>query len=248
MRLGLITDVHSNTEALTAVLRELDGLDVDAVLHLGDVVGYGAEPDACCELLRSRAQLSLMGNHDAAVCGVMDTAWFASHAKAAVDWTIANLSEANLEWVARSPYLHREGEYLFSHGSPVNPAAFRYVLTPFDADEIFAWAAAQAKGVRVVFVGHAHQCLVFRPDGLPYRIVDGVQEQELDVSTGRWVINVGSVGQPRDGDPRACFAVLDTEAGRYRAYRVAYDFAETGRKIIAAGLPEILSARLTVGR
>lgn len=248
MRLGLITDVHSNTEALGAVMGELERVGVDAVVHLGDVVGYGAEPNACCEVLRRRAQLSLMGNHDAAVAGVMDTAWFASHARAAVDWTIRSLSDDNLEWLVKSPYTYREGAYLFSHGSPVLPQAFRYVLSQFDADEIFGWMAHNAKGVRVVFVGHAHQCLVFQGHGEAYRVVDGVSEHELDLSAGAWVINVGSVGQPRDGDPRACFAVLDTDTGLYRAHRIAYDYAATGAKIVAAGLPEILSTRLALGR
>lgn len=248
MRLGLITDVHSNTEALAAVFAEFERLGVDAVVHLGDVVGYGAEPNACCEVLRKRAQLSLMGNHDAAVAGVMDTSWFANHARAAVDWTVRTLSEENLEWLVKSPYTYREGGYLFSHGSPVLPQAFRYVLSQFDADEIFAWMAAYAKGVRVVFVGHAHQCFVFQGKGEPYRVVDGIGEHELDLSEGTWVINVGSAGQPRDGDPRACFAVLDTERGLYRAHRVAYNFGAAGAKILAAGLPEILSARLAMGR
>jgi diadenosine tetraphosphatase ApaH/serine/threonine PP2A family protein phosphatase len=247
LRLGIITDVHSNTEALTAVLAELKRENVDTIVHLGDAVGYGAEPNECCDLLRGAVQLSLMGNHDAAVAGVMDTAWFASHAKAAVDWTIGALRQDHLEWLTRQPYTYREGEFLFSHGSPVGAQEFRYVLSQFDADEILAWVPRYAKGVRVVFVGHAHQCVVFS-DIEGYQIVDGIQRSEFDLSSGRWVVNVGSVGQPRDGDPRACFAILDTESGRYEARRVAYEVAATQAKIRAAALPEVLSARLALGR
>ena len=247
MRLGIVTDVHSNTEALSAVLAELRREGVGAIVHLGDVVGYGAEPNECCDMLRETVQLSLMGNHDAAVTGTMDTAWFASHAKAAVDWTIGVLRDDNMEWLAKQSYTYREGEYLFSHGSPVDAQEFRYVLTQFDADEIFAWASRHAKGVRVVLVGHAHQCILFS-DTEGYRIVDGIHTGTLDLSQGRWVVNVGSVGQPRDGDPRACFAILDTETGHYEARRVAYNVEATQAKIRAAGLPEVLSARLAIGR
>lgn len=240
--------MHSNTEALLAVLGELRRLGIDTLVHLGDVVGYGAEPNECCDILRTEAQLSLLGNHDAAVAGLMDTAWFASHARAAVDWTIGILRSDNHDWLAQSPLTHREGPYLFSHASPVLPATFRYVLSQYDADEIFAWASHAADGVRVVFVGHAHQCYVFSGDGADLQIVDGLQQSAADLSRGRWVVNVGSVGQPRDGDPRACFAVLDTETGRYEAHRVAYDLVSTGDKIREAKLPAVLSSRLALGR
>lgn len=248
MRLGIITDVHSNTEALHAVLGELRRLGVDTLLHLGDVVGYGAEPNECCDILRSETQLSLLGNHDAAVAGQMDTAWFASHARVAVDWTIGVLRPDNLEWLAQSPLTHREGEYFFSHASPVSPTSFRYVMSQFDADEIFAWASRAAHGVRVVLVGHAHQCYIFSGDGKSLQVVDGISQTSADLSQGRWIVNVGSVGQPRDGDPRACFAVLDTATGRYDAHRIAYDLNSTGKKIREAKLPEVLSARLALGR
>lgn len=248
MRLGIITDVHSNTEGLAAVLADLHQAGVDTLVHLGDVIGYGAEPNECCDVLRREAQLSLMGNHDAAVVGQMDMAWFASHARVAAEWTIKALRPDNLEWLTRSPMTYREGAYLFSHGSPVGGTDFRYVLSQFDADEIFEWTHHNTPGVRVVLVGHAHQCTVFAADGSPYRVVDGIHLAHADLSKGNWVVNVGSAGQPRDGDPRACCAILDTETGQYEARRVAYDYQSTGGKIIAAGLPEILSSRLAVGR
>ena len=247
MRIGIITDVHANTEALGEVLESLRQDQVSAIVHLGDVVGYGAEPNECCDILRKEAQLSLMGNHDAAVLGIMGTAWFARHARLAVEWSARILRDDNREWLNRSPATYREGPYLFSHGSPVAPEEYRYVLSQFEADEILAWTAKHHPGVRVVLVGHAHQCLAFGDDG-SCRVIDGTTEKTLDLSKGRWVVNVGSVGQPRDGDPRACYALLDTDSGAFETRRVAYDFVTTGAKIRAAQLPEILSTRLALGR
>ncbi len=246
MRLALLTDVHSNTEALGAVLADVRKRNVDALIHLGDVVGYGAEPNECCAILRREAQLSLLGNHDAVVVGRMDKSWFASHARVAAEWTSGLLLPEHGEWLARAPYTYRERDYLFSHGSPVAPEQFRYVLSRGEAEDIFAWS--RGAGVRVVFVGHAHQCFAFHDGAAEVVEVDGIEHTELDVSAGRWVINVGSVGQPRDGDPRACYGVVDLDAGRYEAYRIPYDVEAAAAKIRAAGLPEVLSARLALGR
>ena len=245
MRYGILTDVHSNTEALRATLDVLHRQNVDAIIHMGDVVGYGAEPNACCALLRKEAKLSLMGNHDAAVAGLIPLTWFSHYARTAIEWTLNVIEDSHRDWLAASPYTFQDGEYLFSHGSPISPGDFRYVFSRGEADGILAWM--DAMGVRVVFVGHAHQCLVFGDTGAA-RTINGSDADMLDLGEGRWIVNVGSVGQPRDGDPRACCAVVDTDTGRYEVFRCAYNIDTAAAKIYAAGLPDILSDRLAIGR
>lgn len=246
MRIGLISDVHGNTEALNAVLAVLRAERVDAVFHLGDAVGYGAEPNECCDVLRREAQVSLLGNHDAVVAGLLDRSWFALHARLAAEWTTRVLRPDHLQWLANLPDMHREGSTLFCHGSPIAPRDFRYVLSRFEAQVIFGWMVAE--DVRLVFVGHAHQCFAFSDTGEQPNVVDGIVQSELDIKQGCWVINVGSVGQPRDGDPRAAFGIFDVAHGRYQARRVAYDWQATAAKIRAVGLPDLLAARLALGR
>jgi diadenosine tetraphosphatase ApaH/serine/threonine PP2A family protein phosphatase len=246
VRVAAITDIHANLAALEAVLEAIDETEIEEVWCLGDMIGYGAEPDRCAALVRERCSVCLLGNHDLAVLGTLDISAFSEAAAAAVAWTQQNVDEETLAQLRElEPEGRREGISLF-HGSPRDPI-WEYVLSPEQAD-----ACLDAQADRIAMIGHSHVALFFtRPDDGPGRAVHGAQAGDgslLDLSDGEWLINPGSVGQPRDGDPRAAWIELDTEALTARFRRVPYDIERTAATIAAAGLPERLADRLFVGQ
>ncbi len=245
LRAAVISDVHSNLPALEAVLGEIEAAGAAEIWCLGDVVGYGAEPDACTELVRERCQTCLVGNHDLAVLGVLDVAAFSETAAEAVRWTQANAAEPTLEFLRElEPAGPREGIGLF-HASPRDPV-WEYVLSVEQAD-----ACLDIQPQRVCLIGHSHVTLFFtRPiAGEPGGTRGGHsgEEARLDLSHSAWLVNPGSVGQPRDGDPRAAWLELDTEKESARFHRVAYDIDRAAEQILAAGLPKHLADRLYAG-
>ena len=243
----MISDVHSNLPALEAVLEAIEEADVDQVWCLGDLVGYGADPDACTALVRERSDVCLNGNHDLAVLGALDVTTFSATAKAAVEWTREKVSEGTTSFLAGlSPALDHEGFGLF-HASPRDPI-WEYVLSIDQAE-----AGLDAQEQRIGLIGHSHVALFFtRPEGRArHGYAHGAQAGDgalLDVDDGAWLINPGSVGQPRDGDPRAAWLELDTDEWTARFHRVAYDIAAAAASILAAGLPPALAERLAIGR
>ena len=242
----MISDVHSNQPALEAVLEAIDAAGVDEVWCLGDVVGYGAQPDACADLIQQHCDVCLAGNHDLAVLGGLDIATFSETAAVAVEWTRDNASEATLAFLrGLTPAGTREGVGLF-HASPNDPI-WEYVLSIDQAE-----AGMDAQAQRVGLIGHSHISLFFtRADGGGRGDTQGAQAGDgalLGLETGSWLLNPGSVGQPRDGDPRAAWLELDTEAWTARFHRVDYDVATAAETILAAGLPSQLAERLGVGR
>jgi diadenosine tetraphosphatase ApaH/serine/threonine PP2A family protein phosphatase len=244
----VISDVHSNLPALVAVLESIDAAAPEEIWCLGDVVGYGADPDQCTALVRERSAVSLNGNHDLAVTGAIDAATFSETARAAVDWTRANSSRETLEFLTTlAPEGEREGVGLF-HASPRDPI-WEYVLSIDQAE-----AALDAQRERLSLVGHSHVSLFFtRPPSPSGRrsFATGAQTTDgdlLDLTEGEWLLNPGSVGQPRDGDPRAAWLELDTDEWTARYHRVAYDAVAAGAAIIEAGLPAALAERLQIGR
>jgi diadenosine tetraphosphatase ApaH/serine/threonine PP2A family protein phosphatase len=243
MKVGVFSDVHGNLESLNAVLDELARLGMDRLWCLGDVVGYGANPGECIDRVREAAQVVILGNHDAACTGSEDAAYFNPNAKAAVAWTMDHLSEAHKAWLRGLPVSESINDTLLVHASPFEPEHWHYVHTRMRPDDLAqSFGATQA---RVIFVGHSHQqmVLVNREDEF-YRFLG----TSLHLEPGyRYLVNVGSTGQPRDGDTRAAFAVYDTDAGTIALHRVAYDVAAAQRKIREAGLPPILADRLENG-
>jgi diadenosine tetraphosphatase ApaH/serine/threonine PP2A family protein phosphatase len=243
----VISDVHSNLPALEAVLESIDAAAPDEIWCLGDVVGYGAQPDQCTELVRERCAVSLNGNHDLAVIGTIDAATFSETARAAVDWTRANASPETLEFLTGlAPEGAREGYGLF-HASPRDPI-WEYVLSIDQAE-----AGLDAQSERVCLIGHSHVSLFFtRPPSTGRKsFATGAQTTDgdlVDFDAGEWLLNPGSVGQPRDGDPRAAWLELDTDEWTARCHRVAYDAVAAGAAILEAGLPTALAERLQVGR
>jgi diadenosine tetraphosphatase ApaH/serine/threonine PP2A family protein phosphatase len=246
LRVAVLTDVHSNRPALETVLGSIEEAAVEELWCLGDMVGYGADPDFCTELIRDRCDLCLVGNHDLAVLGELDVSTFSDSAAAAVEWTRANANEETIGFLrGLEPLGEREGIGLF-HASPRDPV-WEYVLSIEQAD-----AALEAQPQRVCLIGHSHIALFFtRPDDATPAFTQGSQAGEgavLELSGGEWLLNPGSVGQPRDADPRAAWLELDTEAWTARYHRVPYDIEAAAGAILAAGLPSSLADRLQAGR
>ncbi len=246
MRVAVITDIHANLPALEATLDAIGEAESEEVWCLGDIVGYGAEPDACADLVRERCALCLVGNHDLAVLGVLDIAAFSESAAEAVVWTRENVAERTLELLRElEPTGSREGIALF-HASPRDPV-WEYVLSGEQAD-----ACLDVQPERIALIGHSHRSLFFtRPAGNGHRELRGGQATDgtaIDLGSGRWLVNPGSVGQPRDGDPRAAWLELDTDEKTAYFHRVSYDIGRAAGSIAAAGLPGRLADRLYVGQ
>jgi diadenosine tetraphosphatase ApaH/serine/threonine PP2A family protein phosphatase len=246
LRAAVLSDIHSNRQALEAVLAEVEGAGIDQVWCLGDMVGYGADPDACTTLISERASVCLVGNHDLAVLGALDISTFSEAAAAAVGWTRENVSEQTLEFLrSLEPTASQNGVGL-AHASPRDPV-WEYVLSTDQAE-----AGLDAQEERVGLIGHSHIALFFVRAAAEARgHAQGAQASdgaELEIGDGEWLLNPGSVGQPRDGDPRAAWLELDTERWLARYHRVAYDVEGAAAAIREAGLPEVLAERLEVGR
>ena len=243
MRYAIFSDVHGNIEALESVIskfKEIGG--VDEYICLGDIVGYGADPEACCSLIRDVAKVTLLGNHDAAVAGRMDYSYYYDAAREALDWCVERLSPDNMAWLKSLPYTHRVGEVEFSHGSPLQPEEYDYIFALDQAREL---AVQKDDLAYVTFIGHSHLTKVFAL----------TEDNALDVVAPRftlkpemrYIITVGSVGQPRDYDPRACAGLYDTDERRFEYVRVEYDIESQRQKIIDAGLAHNFGTRLLLG-
>lgn len=246
MRVAVLSDIHSNRQALEAVLAAVEEAGVEQTWCLGDMVGYGADPDACTALVRERCSTCLVGNHDLAVLGALDISTFSEAAAAAVEWTRENVGEETLEFLrSLEPAGSQAGIGLF-HASPRDPV-WEYVLSTDQAEDGFA-----AQEERVGLIGHSHIALFFaRATGRHGGYAQGAQAEggtQLEIGEGEWLLNPGSVGQPRDGDPHAAWLELDTERWVARYHRVPYDIEGAAAAIRAAGLPEVLAERLEVGR
>lgn len=243
----IMADVHSNLVALRAVLNDAGPTDDTTLYCLGDVVGYGPAPNECLELLRDQDARILAGNHDAAACGRMDTRYFNQFARRAVDWTAEELTETNRQRLRELPETIRTGTAAFYHGSPLEP------LTEYVTTDRQAATALDAADANRLAVGHTHQPILYREHGETLKgepIAGGESYYGLG-SDDRIVLNPGSVGQPRDGDPRAAYVTVDGDLSGtvdLHWHRVEYDVASAQEEIRAAGLPEPLAERLTRGR
>jgi predicted phosphodiesterase len=246
VRVAAITDIHSNLPALEAVLAAIDQVGVDEIWCLGDVVGYGADPDACTELVRERCAVCLVGNHDLAVLGALDVASFSEAAAAAVWWTRENAAARTLELLRDLEPSDRRERIALAHASPRDPI-WEYVLSAEQAD-----ACLDAQPDRIGLIGHSHVSLFFtRSDSGRDNQARGAQAGDdtlLDLHDGGWLINPGSVGQPRDLDPRAAWLELDTIEQTARFHRVPYEVERAAAAIVAAGLPKRLADRLHSGQ
>jgi len=241
MRVAVVSDIHSNLHALDAVLAAIDAEAPDELWCLGDLVGYGPRPNECCAAIAERADVCLAGNHDLAVQGSIDLEEFHGDAAVAARWTRDVLDAQSRELLDRlKPEGAAHGVALY-HGSARDPI-WEYVL----GDEA-ALATIELAGSPLVLVGHSHVALqVVQSDGDPTGGV-AAAGTELDLAGTRALLNPGSVGQPRDGDPRAAFLLLDLDGQHASFRRVEYDVEGTQREMREAGLPELLAARLELG-
>jgi predicted phosphodiesterase len=240
VRVGVISDLHGNLAALDAVLADLPS--VDALWCLGDVVGYGAEPNECIERLRQASAVCILGNHDLAALGQVALDYFNADAAAAAAWTADVLTPEARAWLASRPQVVVDEGVTLAHGSPYDPV-WEYVTN--------SRVAARSLGcfdTAVCFIGHTHlpSSFVSQPDG-SVRTEYRAPGEVVALSEGRLLANPGSVGQPRDEDPRAAYLVCDAAAGRLTWCRVAYPVETTQARILEAGLPPRLARRLAAG-
>jgi diadenosine tetraphosphatase ApaH/serine/threonine PP2A family protein phosphatase len=241
MRVAILSDIHSNLHALEAVLVDVDAQAPDEIWCLGDVVGYGPRPNECVNLIRERAALCLCGNHDLASLGALDTVDFSGDAGVAARWTQAVLGVEESGWLrALQPLAERPGVQLF-HGSPRDPV-WDYVLT-----EQVALISILETTAPLILVGHSHVPLALGWDGDALTGGLAPDGTVVELAGRRWLANPGSVGQPRDGDPRAAWALIDVDAGLATFRRVVYPIDQTQAQIREAGLPEPLALRLEHG-
>lgn len=242
MRYGIISDVHGNIEALTASLNTLEKERIDEFICLGDVVGYGANPEECSRVVRATVKVCILGNHDAAVADRMDYSFYYDAARHALDWCKRQISDDTMEWLKSLPYKHRAGDVEFAHGSPIDPAEFEYIFTREKAKELLPRYDELAP---VTFIGHSH---LTRSFALSAEEAYNVRGPEFTLREDhKYIVTAGSVGQPRDYDPRSCCGVYDTDTREFRYLRTEYDIDAQMNKIIAAGLAYNFGARLLVG-
>jgi diadenosine tetraphosphatase ApaH/serine/threonine PP2A family protein phosphatase len=240
MRLAVLSDIHANLAALDAVREDLP--DVDETWVLGDIVGYGPQPNQVIRALQALGARSVMGNHDGAAIGTVDVSWFNPEAAAAIEWTAGVVDENARAYLAALPEVRRDGELTAVHGSPRDPT-WEYVTGPQ-----VAAANLRAFDTRLCLHGHTHVPVIFRADEERIEVVPATPDAPLRLDAGRALVNPGSVGQPRDGNPAASYLLLDTEAGTAEFRRVRYDVARTQNLMREAGLPTRLVERLSYGR
>ena len=247
MRYLVISDIHGNLEALETVLSVLDG-HYDKVLVLGDLVGYGADPNAVTDRVRElNPHMVIRGNHDKVAAGLDDGESFNAVARSAVLWTYEALTPDNRDYLKKLPAGPQVIDDLLEicHGTPFDEDVYLF-------DDLDALRAFEAASRPVCLFGHTHVAVGFRYDDSALEIVAGPGDTaglRLDFTAeARYLINAGSVGQPRDGDPRAGAAIVDVSARQIELFRIAYPIEEAQRKIRLAGLPEVLAKRLSLGR
>ncbi len=241
-RYAIISDIHSNLEALHAVIQDMREVHVDRVICLGDLIGYGADPQPCIQMVRNLLATyggtpMVIGNHDHAIAhGLFDGA--SGLARVSMEWTAKRLTGEQIEWLRQCPFVLKEEDSTFVHASPYYPQAWHYIVHPEQAEAQFTFFKS-----KICFIGHTHRPFIYAQGDAKlherYRhFVDG---------SVRYLVNVGSVGQSRDGNPQASYTVYDTESGLVDVRRIPYDAVSAAAKMRAARLPENLAARLVTG-
>ena len=238
-RLCIISDIHGNLEALRKVLELLKGFD-SPIVCLGDIVGYGANPNECIRLIKDRQIKSVMGNHDAAAIGLMDLNWFNPTAKQAIKWTANKLAVESKSFLESQKKSIKIGGAFLVHGSPMNPIT-EYVNNISVANDCFEFIEED-----ITLVGHTHVPLSFAYNRDQIKVEHYIDGGKFTIN-GRCILNPGSVGQPRDGNKMASFAVIDFKVKEFTVYRTHYDVNLASRKILDSGLPEFLASRILNG-
>lgn len=239
MKIAVISDVHANLEALEVCLNEIEKIKPGRVICLGDMVDYGAQPNECTKHVKENCDVVLIGNHDEAQFNLSLADGFSDNAYESSVHTREVISSEYVEYFRSLPYSHSFKDLLFTHGAPLAPERYEYVLSPESARENFKSFKEQ-----VCFIGHSHYPVIFEENNKGSVNIVG----ERDISPGnRYIINVGSVGQPRDKDPRLSFGIFDINEFNYHNIRIEYPAEITAKKILNEGLPEFLAERLLIG-
>lgn len=243
MRYAILGDIHANLAALDAVLEAIDAVGVDRIIQVGDVVGYGAHPKESIARLREREAIVVMGNHDGACVNLVDSKTFNDPARIAVDFTMSVLGPDELAWLTKLPYTASTDDCTVSHGTLYQPERFDYIQRPEDGDP-----SLDILERPVCFLGHTHRPVtLMRLSDSPHR-TSYTFESKVDLSESvSALVNVGSVGQPRDDDSRAAYAIFDTDMRSVELFRIDYDIEREADAIVRAGLPKILADRLFLG-
>jgi len=241
MRYGIFADVHGNLEAFQAVVEALRNEHVERYLFAGDIVGFGADPAECIRLLKELNPVAIAGNHDWAVAGLFDKKWFNADVENSINWTKSVLSEDDKAFLKSFQLVQNIEGIGLVHSSLDNPGEFKYVLDLFEAD-----ISLEESLDHICFIGHTHRPVIFYLKGLQ---ANYILHNEIHIQDGtRYLVNVGSVGQPRDGNPYACYCVYDSYTRLLQIKRVPYDIHKAQEKILNAGLPHIFADRLPQGR
>ena len=240
MRYAILGDIHSNWEALSTVVAEAKKLKVDRFISVGDIVGYGPDPEPCMDLLAQISCEAVAGNHDQAVGGLTDFSAFSDGAKAGILWTQEKIHQPYLEKLRVLPLILQTEDFSAVHASLENPSQWAYVL-----NNQHAISTIRLQQRDICFYGHTHLPVIFREDGNTTVFHEG----PVSLTRGhRYLINAGSVGQPRDGDPHACLLIFDSTTFSLHMHSFAYDVLKTQQKILQEGLPAALALRLSYGR
>jgi len=243
MRYAVISDIHGNLEALEAVLDDIDSRTIDVIICLGDIVGYYPDPEACVELIRRRVAYSVAGNHDFAAVGLMNIEHFTYYALRAIEWTKENLSEKSKEYLKTLPLTIQLDGLFFTHSSPAQPKNFVYIFPNSEKAIVEAFSSLVHK---LNFIGHSHWPFILKQDD---RSITRCMEDIVTVTPGNYyLINVGSVGQPRNFNPCSSYMIYDTDESTLSSIFVRYDYTVTQQKVIANNLPQFLAERLADGR
>ena len=244
MRIGIFSDVHSNLEALERVVETYANKGVDKYICLGDVVGYGANPNECCKIVRDLVEFTVLGNHDAAVSGRMNYSYYYDAAREALDWHANLITKTHSDWLKSLSYIKVLENCAFCHGSPVSPEDFEYVFNLEQARELFPH---YKKLNWVTFIGHSHLTKAFAlyEDGFTVEDVSGKQIVLDD--NKKYIVTVGSVGQPRDYDNRSCYTVFDMDTSTVTYHRVEYNIQKAATKIFKSKLVSNFGKRLYLG-
>lgn len=241
MKIAIFSDIHANLEALQAVLAFLKDASIDRYICLGDIVGYGASPNECTEEVRKLNCPVVIGNHDYVGVGMGDISYFNMTAKTAILWTRNQLKAENADFLKALPFTHKENSFLAVHASPQSPEKWEYVITMDSALNNMNHFSEQ-----ICFIGHSHIPFFLELD--PEGNGELNRNNPLEIKDGyRYLINVGSVGQPRDNNPKSAFVIYDTDEKMVTLKRLAYDVGKAQEKIIEAGLPVQLAQRLQSG-
>jgi predicted phosphodiesterase len=237
MRIAILSDIHANLEALETALTYIGENNVDKIFCLGDIVGYGPNPNECVELIADNCEQVIIGNHDHAVLGLTSIEYFNDFAKISTAWTAKNISTKNREYLANLPFKYQnEDVYCLVHSTPSEPAQWHYILSESDAYNEFNHFKQH-----VCFIGHSHFPIVFSKKGFS-------RERKLKLEKrNKYIVNVGSIGQPRDGNPKTCFCIYNPDKNMVEYVRLEYEISKTRDKIIKEGLPVFLADRLTRG-